>query len=598
MTHRESLEGAQLRWQKLEMVQDAYPTFIPFLRDMMTELGFATSEMQEDIGLFLEVGPLYRMIQAQRGQAKTTITAIYAVWRLIHAPKARILILSAGEKRAKEISTLIINLIKTVAILEPLRPDRSAGDRSSVEEFDVHHSLKGIDKSPSVACIGITGNLQGARADVLIADDVESYKNSNTAKMRENLLTITRDFTSINSEGDIIYLGTPQSTDSIYNTLPARGYVVRIWPGRYPSPAMRMHYGESLAPYIAKRLDADPSLATGGGLDGLQGQAIDFRLNEETLQKKELDQGPAYFQLQHMLLTALMDAMRYPLKPLALIAMRLMGDSFPMKVLRGFGGVQTKMLTVGTNQYQVSLPHEVSAETGKVHGDCLYIDPAAGGLNADETAWAHGQLLNSTIYLRGVGGIPGGYDLPKMEELAKIVLERKPGVVKIEKNMGHGAFRVVFAPVLKRIFDEAGAGDKCPIIEDDLVTGQKELRILGVLEPIMGRGSLVIDEALAEEENISLARYPAQIRNTYSFFWQLSRVTRDRNSLIHDDRLDAVAGMCQHFLAGLVVEQNAAIAAADKQAVLDFMKNPMGYSRSVLQTPQRQGLMSRLTRRL
>jgi hypothetical protein len=183
-------------------------------------LAFPTSEVQHDIGNFIAYGPQYLMVQAQRGQAKTTITAIFAVWSLIHDPAHRVLILSAGGKQANEISTLIVRLIMTMEQLEPLRPDPTNGDRTSVEAFDVHYTLKGVDKSPSVACIGITGNLQGKRADLLIPDDIESTKNSRTAMMRELLLDLTRDFTSICETGRILYLGTPQSQESIYNTLP------------------------------------------------------------------------------------------------------------------------------------------------------------------------------------------------------------------------------------------------------------------------------------------------------------------------------------------------------------------------------------------
>lgn len=104
-------------------------------------------------------------------QAKTTIAACFAVWCLIHNPKYRILVVSAAETLSSEISTLIVRIIMTHPDLECLRPDTSAGDRSSVQAFDVHHTLKGVDKSPSVACIGITSTLPGKRADLILADD-------------------------------------------------------------------------------------------------------------------------------------------------------------------------------------------------------------------------------------------------------------------------------------------------------------------------------------------------------------------------------------------------------------------------------------------
>ena len=103
------------------------------------------------------------MIQAQRGQAKTTITACYAVWRIIHEPSTRILIVSSGDTMATEIANWVIQIIKNMDELKCLRPDKSAGDRESVKAFDVHFALKGPEKSPSIACMGITSNMQGKR---------------------------------------------------------------------------------------------------------------------------------------------------------------------------------------------------------------------------------------------------------------------------------------------------------------------------------------------------------------------------------------------------------------------------------------------------
>ena len=307
---------ATKKWHDLGLLQEHYKKFTDFYYDVSTEfLGFECTDIQMDIAEFLETGDLYRMIQAQRGQAKTTITACYAVWRIIHDPKTRILIISAGDNVATQIASWIVQIIQNMPELECLRPDTSAGDRASVKAFDVHHTLKGFDKSPSIACLGITANMQGYRADVLIADDIESKKNSLTAVQREKLNDLTKDFISICSTGDIIYLGTPQTNDSVYNSLPSRGFQVRIWTGRYPTAEELPNYKEFLAPIIINRLLQNPDLQSGGGPTGDRGQPVDpVLLGEDKLTSKEIDQGKAYFQLQHMLDTKLMDADRYPLK--------------------------------------------------------------------------------------------------------------------------------------------------------------------------------------------------------------------------------------------------------------------------------------------
>jgi hypothetical protein len=313
---RESADLANARWAKLRLLQEHYARFEDFLVDAMSDLGFSVTEQQFDIAEWIAYGPQYLMAQAQRSQAKTTIASCFAVWALIHNPHWRVLIISAGGTQAVEISTLIVRLITSMPVLECMRPDKLAGDRTSVEAFDVHHSLKGLDKSPSVACVGIDANLQGKRADILIPDDIESGKNSATPTQRAKLAHITKDFTSICATGRILWLGTPQTQDSIYNTLPSRGVAIRVWPGRFPTHKQMENYGPRLAPRLRRLIEADPGLQQGGGLLGDQGQPTDAQLlDEHALQKKEADQGQAYFQLQHMLSTALSDALRYPLKP-------------------------------------------------------------------------------------------------------------------------------------------------------------------------------------------------------------------------------------------------------------------------------------------
>lgn len=571
---KEGQEAALARWAKLEFLQREYATFSPFLDDCMDLLGFSASPLQHDIGSFIAYGPQYLMVQAQRGQAKTTISAIFAVWDLIHNPHHRVLILSAGGTQANEISTLIVRIIMTMDELECLRPDPTNGDRTSVEAFDVHYSLKGIDKSPSVACIGVTGNLQGKRADLLIPDDIESSKNSRTATMRELLLELTRDFTSINSTGRILYLGTPQSQESIYNTLPARGFTVRIWPGRYPTLEQLPNYGEMLAPYIKSRLERNPELMSGGGLLGDQGQPTDpTYITEEVLCKKELDQGKTYFQLQHMLNTALADAARYPLKVEEIICMNLgrkmpVAPAFPLTVTRGIG-IGTKDIAIHNVPYKLAQVGAVSQETSPMQGVVMYVDPAGGGKNGDETAYAVVGFLNGNLYAFAIGGLPGGYGMDQMKALAQIAADWQVNEVVVEKNMGYGAFTAVWLPILNE-------AHKCKVTED-FVTGQKELRIVETLEPIISRGSFILNEAIIEEEQVQTARYEPSKRILYSLFHQLSKMTRERDCLIHDDRADALEGACRYWNKYIAINQQQQVEAlrqkAWKEATADIMQH-------------------------
>ena len=177
----------QRRHAVARLIADEYEEFEDFAEDALEFLGFSMTTIQRDIAKFMQHGARLRMVMAQRGEAKSTLAAIYAVWRIIQHPPTIVLIVSGGEKQASEVATLVIRMITTWDMLDYLRPDKSAGDRSSVEAFDVHWALKGINKSPSVACVGITANLPGKRADLLIPDDVETNKNGLTVTQRELL---------------------------------------------------------------------------------------------------------------------------------------------------------------------------------------------------------------------------------------------------------------------------------------------------------------------------------------------------------------------------------------------------------------------------
>ncbi len=564
------------RWEQLKLVQEAYPDFNEFLYDVITGLmNFQCTPNQIDMADYLQTGPQFRMIQAQRGQAKTTVTAAYAVWRLIHDPTTRILIVSSGDKMAKEISNWILQILNGMEELSCMLPDRSNGDRASVEAFDIHYSLKGAEKSPSVACMGITGNMQGKRADVLIADDIESQKNSASAEMRERLTHLSRDFTSINSTGDIIYLGTPQSVDSIYNGLPGRGYDIRIWPGRYPTEKEVDNYGTFLAPMIRNAMDADPSLRIGGGMDGTRGRPTDnVILGEEVLVKKEIDQGASYFQLQHMLDTRLSDSERFPIKLSKVLFMNIPAQNVPVQL---FAQAAPQHLISTPSDYPLmDKMYRIAGHSNEFlpyDGTHMYIDPAGGGQNGDETAYAVTRFSSGKVFVVAVGGVPGGLDTASLDALTAIATTHKPDKITIEKNYGSGALSNVLQPILfKKHLCE---------VEDVWESGQKELRIIDTLEPVIGSGRLIMEESLIESEWQTCQKYPAERRASYSLLSQMAKITRDRGALFHDDRIDALAGSVRNWVESLAIDDEHALYAAQRANYDEMMKNPLGNGREL-----------------
>lgn len=563
------------RWMEVEALREHYSEFSDFLYDCMTELmGFTCSPTQLDIGEFLQYPPngtKYTMIQAQRSQAKSTIVAIFAVWCLIHDCKHRILIISAGSEVATEIANWVIQIIMNWDILECMRPDRQHGDRASTKAFDINWMLKGAEKSPSIACIGITANMQGRRADLLIPDDIESSKNGLTELQRQQLLHLSKDFTSICQKGRICYLGTPQTNDSIYNSLPGRGYTIRIWPGRFPTLEEESNYGEHLAPFIRNQMEADPSLRTGGGLCGTKGKPTDpVLLPEELLVSKELDQGPAYFQLQHMLNTKLADDARFPLKTKNLVVMALNPDRAPSEIV-WMPDPNKKFEPQGyTGAPELYYPFSYGTDTYKYESRYMYVDTAGGGANGDETvAWAL-YFLHGYIFAMEMLPLPGGYAPEVFQALSEFALKHKVNEIGCEQNHGYGAFAQMWRPVIQKLYQER-EGCQAPMIVDDWVSQQKELRIIDTLDPIVAQHKLIINESVFETDVQTVKDYPLDKRALYTFVHQFTKITRERNCLAHDDRLDGMAGGVRRFVEVMAVDEAKRVAENQSNQNVEMM---------------------------
>lgn len=572
-----------LRWEAVHALREEYSEFKDFLFDCMTDLlGFSCSDIQEDIADFIsDESEQYIMVQAQRSQAKTTIIAIYAVWKLIHNTKTRILIVSAGADVAQEIANWAIQIIREWPILECMRPDKTHGDRTSTKAFDIHWQLKYTEKSPSIACIGVTANMQGRRADILVADDIESSKNGLTETQRSKLVELTKDFTSIctgqvGMPPRIIYAGTPQSIDSIYNDLPARGYKVRIWTGRYPTVEEMPRYEGKLAPLLMQRIAVDPSLQSGGGLDGKRGQVTDRvlpALSEKMLCMKELDQGPEYFQLQHMLDTTLTDAGRYPLRLRDIVVMDVPKDKAPGAVswlpnpkLRFKEETLTSRYRVKPEMY---VPFSTSQHLAEYELKVVHVDPSGDG--ADELSVTAGYLINGYIMIPEILALQGGHSDLNMRLIAEFILRHKPNVVEVESNSGHGAFGKLLSPVIAAVYRDAGV-DNPPVPEDRWESKQKEIRICDTLSPVLARHRLIISPDVIEYDWESIQKYPVQERQNYSLLHQIARIMRVKDALVHDDRLDSLHAVVRRCMNNMNVDEHQRILEQETDKNLEFLK--------------------------
>jgi hypothetical protein len=524
--------------------------------------------IQLAIAFYLQHGPKRSIISGFRGVAKSWITSAYVVWLLYCNPQLNILVVSASKARADDFSTFTLRLINEVPILQHLIPTED--QRCSKIAFDVAPAR--ASHAPSVKSAGITGQITGSRADVIIGDDVEVPNNSATQALRDQLSSYVKEFESILKPLEtarIIFLGTPQTEQTVYNMLVAeRGYEMRIWPARYPGPKQRRAYGDRLAPDIARQLDANPGL---GSTYGDRGAPTDpQRFSHEDLLEREASIGRSTFALQFMLDTSLSDTEKYPLRLADMIVLDLNPDKAPVDMTWGSDpALQVRDVpNVGFNSDRIHKPFFLNDKAFEpYHGVVMAIDPAGRGM--DEVGYAIVGYLYGRLYLLDAGGLRGGYEDRNLEFLATKAKAYKVTKIISEPNFGDGMFNKLLKPVLARIYP-------CTLEESERSTSQKESRIIDTLEPVLNQHRLVVDKALFQRDYDSVEAYPLEAQPYYRLFYQLTRITRSKGSLRKDDRVDALALAVYYWTEQMDRdERKAAQSHADRmrdKAVEEFMR--------------------------
>lgn len=517
-----------MEWTE-EQIAKAKEDFRVFIYMVWKMIGLPDpTPIQYDIAHTLQNLPNDRfIIEGFRGVAKSFITCAYAVWTLWRDPQKKVEIVSASKDRADANAIFIKRIIYTLPFLAHLkaRPDQ----RDQQNLFDVGPAVPDI--SPSIKSVGISGQLTGSRADLLIADDVEVANNSGTQTQRDKLNEAVKEFDAIiKPKGQIVYLGTPQNEMSLYNELQQRGYKCRIWTVLYPeSLSEREFYGDRLAKIIADKYDNNSELYAGKPTDPR-------RFDEEEIYKRRLSYGKAGFALQFMLNTNLSDQEKYPLKVQDLMIANLSLDEANLK----WYWSNDRQLRIndlpcvalkGDYFYE---PQGRSNEVFEYTGTVMAVDPSGRG--KDETSYAVVKYLNGYLFVLEVGGTREGYSDSTLRQLANKAKIYGVNEIVVEGNFGDGMFSQLFKPVLNDIHP-------CSVTEVKNYA-QKEARIIDTLEPVMMRHKLIIHKQVIIDDYQVYENAPA-----YSLIYQMTRLSRDRGALAHDDRLDALCMAVAYWLA-------------------------------------------------
>ena len=536
----------------LTSLQEDFKLFLQALWDQL-DLPQPT-RAQYAIADYLQNGPKRLQIQAFRGVGKSWITGAFVLWTLFKDPEKKIMIISASKERADNMSIFLQKLIIETPWLKHLQP-KSDDSRWSRISFDVNCSPH---QAPSVKSVGITGQLTGSRADLMILDDIEVPGNSMTELMREKLLQLCTEAESILTPKDdsrIMYLGTPQTTFTVYRKLAERSYRPFVWPARYPRSLA--NYEGLLAPQLQEDIDM--------GAESWDVTDPD-RFDADDLIDREASMGRSNFMLQFMLDTSLSDAEKFPLKMADLIVTSVNPKEAPDAIVwcSDPSNVIKELPTVGLPGDYFYKPMQLQGEWGEYTETICSVDPSGRG--SDETAAAYISQKNGFLYLHEMRAYRDGYSDTTLLDILRGCKKYNVSTLVIETNFGDGIVSELFKKHLQQT--------KQNIFVDEVRANvRKEDRIIDSLEPVLNQHRLVVDRGVIDWDYSSNKDSPPESRLLYMLFYQMSRMCREKGAVKHDDRLDCLAQGVKYYTDALAISAYEQVKLREREDFQDILDN-------------------------
>lgn len=496
------------------------------------------------------------LLMGFRGVAKTHITTSFAIWRLRRERKHRVLVTSSTGRYANLIATFAFQMVNGFDWLAALKP--GPAQRQSSIAFDVP-GVK-AQQHESFASVPITGQITGRRCSIGIADDLETPNTSDTEGARADLLKRASELVGaiVIPGGDIYMLGTAQTEDTFYLKMEDRGFHIRIYPILYPHlpdplaskedpRVFTSRYGSRLAPFIFNQLEANPALA---------GTSTNpERFDERDIAKRRRAWGNTEFERQFLMLLDAGKGRGNPLKlkDIPVMELRLPAIGVPFKLpaemdymplpAHKWDGIEVDAMTGDSNLYAPSRCDIFLEPEERV----CYVDPSGEG--KDETTWTIGAGLQGRVFGLFQGASTEGHTSSVMEQIAKDCKRWGVQVIEVESNFGQGMFGELLRPHCTAI------GYQPDIVDIRQGKAQKEKRIVETLEPLLTAHRLILSaELLRNDFTVEYEHLEEEERRYHRLTYQLTRMTKNKGSVKHDDRVDGLAGLAHHFIGVLLRE--------------------------------------------
>lgn len=530
------------------------PTF--FVHELWKDIGLDKKDapftfLEDDLVDFMFTPGKKRIVLGPRGIGKTTIAQAYVCWRFIRDPNSVVKLMSKRQNHAVNSVRAIRTWLTRSEILKHLEPspvrDFTDKRRDSAIEFDIFG--REVEKDPSLAAQGMESAITGGRASDLIGDDVENEHNTKTEESRQRLFDRVLEFTNICSFGErqLILLGTRWNDDCVYDKLADAGWDLRAYPVSYPKRRDRIR---GLAPVIQERLDTGKARYTDDNELYCDNRTMPQRYDRDHILEHEAH--PRNFKMQFQLQED-DRGLEFPLKlgDLMVPEWNLDPKQGPSLIFWGRTDTAKGRTTackdevgfMGKHNDTIRRPAQVGTDTVPYDRTVMYVDPSGQG--TDETAWAVVSNIGSMLYVKDVNGSGSsgkhsGFSPEVLDGILACAKRWGVHTIYAEPNYGGGQFAALLKSHTRHHFDK---GWSCGIEDAKWSKGRKEERILDTLEPVFSHHRIVINEACL--------RPLPDLNQQYELQHQIANITREKGSLRHDDRLEAMAGAVAMFTRDL-----------------------------------------------
>ena len=515
---------------RLQKDFSAFATYVFALK------GLRITPMQVSICRFMQPDrPLQnkkdKIILSYRGVGKTNLLILLALWFLSNHPDDHVVFVGAERKKGMEVGKAIRDMVDEHPIFTPIRIDRNGSD----EAFNIKGHILG-DRQPSFRSYGVRGQITGARAGLIIMDDVETSGDADYVSAAERLKRVLAEMYNVQSQRKPhhakILFGTPHTTDSFYTHAPsAHPILLRIWPALYPDPSKcDPRYLQTLDPTIYKRIREDAAIV---------GTPTD-RLREDLTEKPDYPDG-LQFRLNYMMDTYIKDTDSFPLRNSDLIVYNF-ANPVPLN-LQWSNEPSCKAGyrcpgKAGDGFYHPRRLQE-DEKFQKLDTIIAYVDPASAG--ADELAVAIAGHGDGKIWVFDVQGFSSDLKSTRLETVASLLKKYEVNKVFIETNHSEAFLELIKSKLHALNY-------RCAV-DGRHVHASKGKRIYGTLSDLFSQHRIVI------HENVVKAHAQTNRWRGKNLFFQIANFnTFSSSTLKHDDRLDALTGVCEELSRFLRVD--------------------------------------------